>query len=177
MIYTAKQRIFVVVILLFIQIALFPAYAKQPTNSDAGVYPNVGDILECPDKYVGHRIETGGITRQTDPLVIEVVTTRGDYPITVTDTELTPKTGDKVRVFGILTDPHTIRSIDAFVQPRTGRWYAWGISFLAGLWVLSRMIRYWTVDPTTMGFYPREAPLSVRGTLGSVFSLDERDDA
>jgi hypothetical protein len=70
-------------------------------------------------------------------------------------------------MYGKLTAPTAVRAINAFVVPLRGRLYAWAISFLAGLWVLSRLIRHWTMDRLTLAFRPTEEPLTARGLFWS----------
>nr|WP_283102357.1 hypothetical protein [Haloplanus sp. XH21] len=144
------------------QVALFPAFAVQPVNEDAWVLPDEDEFVDDPQPYLGERVVTGGIVQATDPVVIRVGTTSGTHRVTITEAAITPARGDKVRVYGTLTEPTTIRAQSAFVVPPQGRWYAWGISFLAGLWVLGRLCRHWTVNRSTLGFEPRDDPLTVR---------------
>ena len=97
--------------------------------------------------------------------------------MTITDSELRPDVGDKVRVFGTLTDPRTIQSQYAFVVPPSGHWSAWSVSFLAGLWVLARLIAQWTVDVSRLRFYRRDTPWSTRRLLAAWQSQDGDRDA
>ncbi|MFC6874552.1 hypothetical protein [Halobellus marinus] len=148
-------------VLVLCQMALFPVFAVQPVNPDAWVLPDEEEFLEAPQEYLGDRVETQGIVRETAPIVIHTRTTSGTHRVTILRTSIDPDRGDKIRVYGTPTAPNTIQATNAFVVPPRGRWYAWGISFLAGLWVLARLIRQWTVDRSTLGFQPREEPLSV----------------
>jgi len=151
--------------LLGLQAVLFPLYAIQPVNDAAGVLPDENEFLVSPDEYLGERVVTGGIVQQTDPIVIQVQGRSGTQEITIHEADISPTVGDKVRVAGTLSDVRTIRAQTAFVVPPSGRWYAWGISFVAGLWVLGRLIRHWRVDRTTLAFEPRTATLSSRTIL------------
>jgi hypothetical protein len=67
-------------------------------------------------------------------------------------TTLTP--GDTLQVFGVLTDPRAVRATNVVVVPQTGLWDAWVSSFLAGLWVLARLLRHWRLDPETGALHP-----------------------
>lgn len=165
MISAARTRLLAIVVLLGLQAVLFPLYAVQPVNDAAGVLPDENEFLVSPDEYLGERVVSGGIVQQTDPIVIQVQARSGTQEVTIHETDISPAIGDKVRVTGILSNARTIRAQTAFVVPPSGRWYAWGISFLAGLWVLCRLIRHWRVDRTTLAFEPRAAPLSARTIL------------
>lgn len=158
---TLGGRLLVVALLLGTHLAMFPLYAQQPVDPEAGVYPDEDAFVTDPDRYLGESVTTGGTVRQLDPLVIAVDTPRGVRELTVTGTDLSPSIGDRVRVFGTLATPLTIESTGAFVVPPSGLWYAWGISFIAGLWVLARLVSHWTVDRTRLAFVPREEPLTL----------------
>lgn len=159
---TGPARIVLVCLLLIGQAALFPLYAVQPVNEDAWVLADETEFLDDSDRYLDGPVESGGIVQDTDPVVIRVDTREGTERVTITGVTIEPEPGDKVRVYGTLVEPATIDAHTAFVVPQQGRWYAWGISFLAGLWVLARLIRHWTVTWSTLGFEPRAEPLTVR---------------
>ena len=177
MIETAKSRLFVIILLLACQAILFPMFAQQPVNSDVGVYANQDEFIQTPNQYIGEQVVTGGFVQQTNPLLIEVETTQGTHDVTITSAGLSPRKGDKVRVYGILTAPKTIESSNAFVVPQGGLWYTWSVSFFAGLWVLFRLIRYWTVDLSSLSFYSRETPLSIREIIHSIPRQGGKDNA
>lgn len=159
---TARARIVLVCLLLLGQAALFPLYAVQPVNEDAWVLADETELLEDPNRYLDGPVESAGIVQGTNPVVIRVDTTEGTERVTIVGAMIEPEPGDKVRVYGTLVETATIDAHTAFVVPQQGQWYAWGISFLAGLWVLARLIRHWTVTWLTLGFEPRAEPLTVR---------------
>jgi hypothetical protein len=69
-------------------------------------------------------------------------------------------------VFGVVSPDRTIGAENAFVVPAVGPLYARGISFLAGLWVLFRVVRRFRFDRTELGLVRRERPLPVRSLVG-----------
>ena len=174
---TRRARIAAVGLLLLVHVVLFPAYGAQPVNEDAWVLPGPDEFTATPDAYVGDRVATTGIVETTSPLVLRVTTTRGPQRITIVGFAATPDVGDKVRVYGTLTEPGRIDAHNGFVVPQRGSWYAWGISFLAGLWVLARLLRHWTVDIKTLGFRPRAEPLTVSRVIGRVTTREVETDA
>lgn len=177
MIDTIKGRIFAIILLLAGQTILFPLYAQQPVNTDAGVYPSADEFIQTSNEFVGEPVVTGGFVLKTDPLIIKVETTRGMYKVKITQDDLSPAKGDKVRVYGRLIAPNTIASIHSFVVPQGGLLYTWGISLFAGLWVLFRLIRHWTVDLSNLGFYHRKTPLSIWGVIYTIFPQRGDEDA
>ena len=162
MLHTANRRIFIILLLLTALAVLCPLYAQQPVNPELGVYPDDDEFGESPEQYIGDTVVIGGIVQQVSPLIIKIETTQGPREITIVDSALRPELGDKVRVFGILTAAGAVRSLNGFVVPQGGLWYTWSISFLAGLWVLTRLIRHWTVDWTQIQFQRRDTPISLR---------------
>jgi len=177
MINTRRTRIIAVVLLLAAHVALFPAFATQPVNQDAGVLPGEEEFLNSPDQYLGTQVETGGIVIDQSPLTIQVETTRGTEELHVRGMETTPELDDKIRVAGTLREPTVLEAQRGFVVPQRGRWYAWGISFLAGLWVLARLIRHWRIEYSALGFVPRSRPLTLRDIIAWVRPTEGGDDA
>lgn len=169
---TANGRILVVALLLASHSVLFSMYAQQPVNPEAGVYPGGSTVVENPDRYLGKHVVMEGIVQEPSPTVIAVHTSDGTTMITVTGTGFTPETGDKLRVFGTLSDPGTVESESGFAVPERGFWYTWSISFLAGLWVLVRLLRHWKLDVSHMRFSRRDRPLTLREIKSTVRDTD-----
>jgi len=160
MIDSASGRILAVWVLLCALAGLAVLHGTQPTNPDAGVYPDTEELVTDPDRYVGERVTAYGVVRDTDPLV--AVLEHGDRAVAyeVVDADVDAEPGDRFRVYGVLEAPGRVRAIEAFTVPPRGLWYAIGISFLAGLWVLARLVAHWTVDPRRLALHPRERPLT-----------------
>ncbi|MFB6182987.1 MAG: hypothetical protein ABEI96_00390 [Haloarculaceae archaeon] len=170
---TARTRLLAVAVLLCGHGVLFVLYAQQPVNPGAGVFPGEDELLQAPNRYVGDRVTVSGVVESTAPLVVRVDGRGGTARVTITDSGLSPDPGDTVRVYGVLTDPRTIRAVDAFAVPPSGLWYAWVVSFVAGLWTLGRLVRHWRVDASTLGFRPRDAPPSVEDLTGGGDRADD----
>lgn len=177
MIDTKRSRLVAVVLLLAAHVALFPVFATQPVNQAAGVLPGEEEFLNSPDQYLGTQVETGGIVVDESPLTIQVETTRGTQQLQIWGFPANPAQGDKIRVAGTLRESTAIDAHNGFVVPQRGRWYAWGISFLAGLWVLTRLIRHWRTDRSTLGFVRRPRPLTIRDIVGLPRPNKEGEDA
>lgn len=165
MLHTANGRLLAILLLLTGLAVLCPLYAQQPMNPELGVYPEDDEFVETPDRYIGDAVVTAGTVQQISPLVIEVETPQGIREITIVESALRPDIGDTVRVVGTLTATQTVRSLDGFAVPQTGRWYAWGISFLAGMWVLTRLIQHWRVEWAQLRFERRDTSLSMKAVF------------
>jgi|GEM_PF-975944 len=115
-------------------------------------YPDEADVTPDRESYIGDRIVLDGAVVETDPLVIATQST-GNGRFTVVRTADTLErstgpleTGDRVTVFGTLEDASTL---DADRTISTALWeslYMVVISFVAGCWVLARLVRGWRVD-------------------------------
>lgn len=168
MIETARFRLLLVAILLVGQCMLFPLYAQQPVNSEVWVLPGTEDFIEDPNRFLGNRVVSEGFVQTTDPMVIEATADGARYAVTLERNDFSSSIGDKVRVYGELTGPRTIRVLNGFAVPPGGLWYTWIVSLLAGIWVLGRLIRHWRVDIRTPGFRPSEHIESIREILRRV---------
>jgi hypothetical protein len=78
--------------------------------------------------------------------------------VTVTGVAHPVAEGDTLRLFGTLIDPETVRVTRSFAVPPSGATYTYSVSFLAGLWVLGRLLSHWRLDPTR-GLVRRSRPL------------------
>ena len=174
---TVRARIVLVCLLLLGQAVLFPLYAVQPVNENSWVLADETQFLDDPDRYLDRPVESGGIVQETDPVVVSVDTREGTERVTITGGTIEPEPGDKVRVYGTLVEPATIDAQNAFVVPQQGRWYAWGISFLAGLWVLIRLLRHWRVEWSTLGFESRTELLTIQKAMEWIRRPWRSDDA
>lgn len=168
MINTAHGRLLFIILLLIGHAMLFPLFAQQPVTPDVGVYADSDEFIKNPNQYISEPVVTEGFVQQTSPIIIRAETSHGAYNITLTDTNLSPSTGDKLRTFGTLTAPKTVKSIYSFVVPQRGLWYTWGISFLAGIWVLARLIQHWTVNLSRLSFSRRDTPLTTREVFAMI---------
>lgn len=156
-----------VVLILLLTVVLFSLLVwggvDRPPAPELGDYPGTEDVVQDPERYQGQHVSTGGEVVSTDPVVVraEYDTERGveSIKLEVTDIETTVEPGDHLQVFGVFIGPRTVRATNVVVVPQTGRWYAWSISFVAGLWVLGRIISHWQIDPETGAFQPRGGTL------------------
>jgi len=162
MIDSTTSRILAVGLLLCGLAGLSALHAVQPTNPEAGMYPQSEELVMEPDRYVGERVTAYGIVRDTDPLVAVVEYGDRDVPYEVVGADVDARPGDRLRVHGVLDAPGRIRAIEAFAVPPQGLWYAFGSSFLAGLWVLGRLVAHWTLDPRRLALSPREQVWTAR---------------
>jgi len=127
--------------------------APAPAAND---YPGNAAVLGEYQEYVGDRVVVGGRVVETSPLTIELTDGAADpRRVTVLDHDSSAAVGDRLRVYGVLREDGTVEAIRTLAVPRWGLQYTWGISLVAGLWVLGRILSHWEVDRTRLGLRPR----------------------
>ena len=141
-----------------------------------GSYPGEAAVGEAPEDHVGEAVELAGRVVATDPVVVEMDYGTGSRRLVVTDLDHPVNEGDTLRLFGVLTDPETVRATNSFAVPPWGATYTYTVSFLAGLWVLARVCTQWRVDPGR-GLVRRQRPLRPLAWLRRLLSPGEVTDS
>ncbi|WP_254525236.1 hypothetical protein [Natrinema caseinilyticum] len=126
-------------------------------------YPDEVDVTQNRDAYVGDRVAIGGIVVETDPVVI--ATQRSGYGrFTVVGaheslqhSSVTLETGDRVTAFGTLEDESTLVADRTVTDRLRDTLYMVVVSFVAGCWVLGRLVRGWRLDLDRFALVPRSA--------------------
>lgn len=160
MLVTVRSRALAVLGLLGLLIGLVVWYGTLGPAPALGAYPHQADLARDYDRYLGDRASVSGRVVDTTPVTIAAEYRTGEaLRLTVTGLDRTLSEGEQLNAHGIVRPDRTIRATRAFTVPSSGLWYAYGVSLLAGLWVLSRLVRYWRVDPADWTLTPRETPL------------------
>lgn len=160
MLSSPRTRLLAVTLLLAV-LAVLIVWAgtvePDPANNN---YPGSEEIYDDPDQYIGQRVSVSGTIVDTEPLTIEDEPAPGkDVSLVIDGTTHDVSTGDELRVYGTLQSNDRIDSINTVhIEPWETR-YLHVISFLAGLWVLARLVNRWTIDTTTWCVVPRTDPL------------------
>lgn len=154
-------RIAIVVALLGILLGLAVWYGSLPPAPEQGAYPDTHDLGADYDRYVGERVSVSGTVVSTSPVIIVNTYPPGNtLRLRITDLSIEVEKGNHVHVNGVARPNHTIRAKNAVVVPRSGHLYVWSVSFLAGLWVLGRIIRHWRLNTSEWTLQRRETPLA-----------------
>lgn len=153
---TIRGRLAAAVLLVGVLVGLFLwAGTITPAADDRG-FPDDDEVGPTPEAYVGERVSLSGTVVATDPVVVEVeYGVDGTRTVTVTGVGATVDRGDSLRAFGTLTDDSTLSADRTVVREPWELRYMYGVSFLAGLWVLGRTLRRWRVDVDRLAFVPR----------------------
>lgn len=150
-------------------------FGSLPYDPASGALPGVDLLAKDYDRFEGHEVDVGGRVVSTDPVVIVAEPDAGgELRLTVVDLDesVRVREGVDLRVYGVAEADHTVRALNAYTVSPIGLWYAWSVSFLAGLWVLGRIGRYWRVDWRTVTLVRRDTPLPWRAWLGAREAAD-----
>lgn len=178
-----QGRVGIVVVLLALLVGLMIGFGAVSPNPTLGNYPAEGNLAVEYDSYLGDPVQVTGTVVQIDPVIIQddySVWTGSHYQtgtvqLTITDLSYSVTTGQTLQVYGTARPDQTIRAANSVVVPATNYLYMYGVSALAGLWVLIRLIRGWTIDPTTLSLRRRTAPLSVVTSIKARLAMEESD--
>lgn len=157
---TRAARVATLAILTAALLWLCARFATLPPDTGAGNFPNAGNLLSDYDALVGREVLLTGTVVSTDPAVLEIARGGRVMRLVLRDLAASPAVGDRVQVHGTVRPGRVVEVIDAVVVPRSGLRYAWSVSFLAGLWVLGRLVRFWRIDPGRFAVVARSRPLA-----------------
>jgi len=168
MIESRKSRLATLCV-LFAVLAVLLFWFGIPTspNPEQGRFPTADDVAADGDIYVGQHVQVTGTVVRTDPVAVdadyEYWTGRryrtGTLEFTVTELTTMVRPGQTLQVYGSLRDGRTIEATSSSVRPVVNRQFMYGVSALAGVWVLARLVNGWTVDRDEFAFEPRLEPL------------------
>lgn len=130
-------------------------YGSLAPAPDLGAYPEQEDLAADYPRYVGEYATVDGRVIATEPVTIAAEYGGGEpLELRIVGLSTSVEAGDHLRVYGLVEPDRTIRAANAFTVPRTGRLYMVAVSFLAGLWVLGRILRQWRLDRATWALVP-----------------------
>lgn len=157
-----QLRLVAIVVLVGVLTGLLVWYGSLPPDPAAGEYPGADELTRDYAQYHGDRVVVSGPVLSTDPVVIDAVDGPETYRLTITGVDTPVSRGEHLSVFGVVREDRTIRAKTAYTVPRSGFWYAYVTSFVAGLWVFARLLGHWRLDRDPLGLTPRETPLDGR---------------
>lgn len=149
------SRIFAVIVVLT-ALAVVPVsfggspYAETP-------YDTAEDIVAKSDTTVGTEVLLYGQVVGTDPVIIKIELDDSNHVrFKIYNVKQQVRIGAYLEVYGLLVDDRTVKSKGTVVRGEREHWYTYTVSFFAGLVVLARVVRVWTIDPSTYTLIPRE---------------------
>ena len=173
MIETRASRLVALCVLLGLLLGIAVWFGVSTSQGPwPGEAPTVDHLAASDEAYVDRHVHVSGTVVRTDPVVVVARYERWTgsryrtgvlgFPVTGLTTPVAP--GRALQVYGTLAPDGTIRATNGVVVPSRNIVFMYGVSALAGLWVLARLVRGWTVDRSTLAAEPRSTPLV---TLGS----------
>ena len=169
-------RILAVVVLLGLLFGAMVWHGTVEPNPALGSYPDHEEI-ERGEVDTGDAVVVSGTVVGTDPVVLETtveLVVDGAYEehtlrMTLVGSGDVYDVGQDVQVFGTYAGDRTVRTESTVTigsQP-----YTYSVSFVAGLWVLGRLLARWRVDLADLSFRRREDPIRpverLRGLLAT----------
>lgn len=139
-------------------------YGSLEPDPSVWALPGPEELGHDYGRYVGDRVAVSGRVVETDPIVIAAqydVNNVIRLRLVGLEDSVTVSEGARLNVYGVVEPDHTVRVLNVVQVPARGVWYTYTISFLAGLWVLGRIVRYWEVDLGELALRRRSAPLPV----------------
>lgn len=127
-----------------------------------GAFPSQDHIGGQYERYVGDEVEIAGHVVETHPLTVEATYDENvviEFRIVGLDQSIDPRRGELLRVYGVAQPDRTINARSGFTVSQSSVWYTWSISFLAGLWVLSRIVQQWRFNTDEWALEPRREDL------------------
>lgn len=162
----SPSRLAAVLVLAVVLAGLPVWYGSLPPDPGVGDYPGNEDLAADYDRHLGAAVVVHGRIVGTDPVVIAApYGVDGRLELTVVGPAVPDRVGDSLHAFGVAEPDGTIRAARAYATSTAGHWYAYSVSFLAGLWVLGRIVRGWRYEPAAGGLAPRDSPLGLRAIV------------
>lgn len=151
------RRLLALGLLVGLLVGLSVWYGTLAPNAADGRFPGPEAIAVDGGTDIGDRVTVWGTVVATDPVVIETEPRGEPVRFTLTGEPIAGATlGTEVGAHGTLQSADRITVERALFQEAWELRYLYVISFLAGLWVLARFLRGWTVDFATLSVSPRE---------------------
>lgn len=157
----------------------------SPLDPRLGQTPTADHLASAPDASVGQYVQVTGTVVRTDPVIVTAEYEywsgdryrTGQLEVTVTGLTTTVTPGQTLQVYGVVQPDGTIDATTSVVIPPANRQYMYGISALAGLWVLARLVRDWTVAWDTLAIEQRSEPLATLASLRTRIRPEDTTDA
>lgn len=163
------QRVIALTLLFGALVGLTVWFGTVQPNPRLGYYPTEDQLALDYDSYVGAQVQIGGTVKETDPVEVVVIHQnwngeeyqRGTSRLRVTGSVEGMTPGQAVQIYGTVQPDGTIHAEKSVVVPIENHLYMYTVSFLAGLWVLARIVWGWTVVWDEFALRRRTRPVRV----------------
>ncbi len=156
MLESKRTRFTGISILLILLFTSFIYYGSQPPRPDAGSYPSEEHIIEDYQRYIDERVNVGGRVIETEPLTIEAKYGKETVELTIKNATVDPNIGDRLSVYGVLKEDHSVEAINSINRPKLNYHYMYAISMVAAVWLAYRIYKQfewddWAASPKKRG--------------------------
>lgn len=142
-------------------------YGGQTAVQSGAALPQADDLGYDAERYVGTAVEVSGIVINTDPVVIGAQYNYyaagerhgGFFTLTLRGITIDLAERQVVQVYGVLESPDALAVQNLVVIPARNLLYMYAVSFVAGLWVLWRLLAHWRLDPASFAITKRSTPI------------------
>lgn len=156
---TPRRRVLAILACLVVLGGLFVWAGTIDPDAGDNNYPTAGDIHDDPAAFVGQQVQLDGTVTATDPLTIVAEPIPGDTrEYEISGLAIDVAVGDQVSAFGTLESESHLAATSAHSRESWEVYYMYVISFLAGLWVLGRIVNRWRIDTEAFALVPRDRP-------------------
>jgi len=141
--------------LLVVLLQLFVPVGYGMTDYSDTPFKTADEIAADQQSAVGEEAVVYGQVVELDPVVIRTELDDGEkvtYRTTGVDRQVA--VGEFLEVYGVVETHQTILARGTVVRGEREHWYTYGVSFVAGLVVLGRIVRDWTVDLDRLALVP-----------------------
>ncbi|WP_331233953.1 hypothetical protein [Natronorarus salvus] len=162
MLQSPRSRALALVCVFALLVGLFVLSGTADPDPENHAYPDGDDLAADYDAYVGDRADVSGPVVSTDPVTIETGPPGETITLEVEGVEEPVEEGQRLRAFGVVEPGGAFDAEETLVRDPWEITYMYVVSLLAGLWVLSRLLRGWRIDRAVLGLEPRDEPRPVR---------------
>ncbi|WP_244877439.1 hypothetical protein [Haloferax prahovense] len=170
-----RRRIVGILVLLGCLFGLMVWFGSLAPAPEAGAYPGAEELGTDYDAWVGDQVNLTGTVIDTDPLTISAEYGAGEQVrLQISNAAVDAQQGDTLSVYGVVEPDRELSSLNAYTVPPANYLYMYAVSFLAGLWVLGRIIQSWRLDET-WSLAPRETPLRIGDIVSRLKHTEDHD--
>ena len=180
-----RSRVLMLALLLALLFGLAIGFGAEELtrNPQAGDYPEEDQLVLDYDAFLGDRVQVTGTVVRLDPVVIvaRYDAWTGDHYRTGTiwleaaGLSRSVRIGERLQLYGIVRPDGVIQVESSVVVPPGNVLYMFGVSALAGVWVLVRFVRQWRFDLETLAVRRRAEPYSMLAPIRARVRPEESD--
>lgn len=145
-------------VILVVLVQLFVPVGYGMTDYSDTPFVTADEMAASQESNVGEEAVVYGQVTETDPVVIRTELDDGRVVTYRTaDVDRQVAVGEYLEVYGVVGAQQSILARGTVVRGEREHWYTYGVSFVAGLVVLGRMVRDWTVDLERLTLVPGDS--------------------